>query len=82
MATAKDKTKAVAKFVVGFSTSFAVTALVKQNTHSDKTHQKVELALGGFALGWMVGDAAEAWTDRKIDELWEMFQNPGSVNRL
>lgn len=65
-------TKKAARFVVGLSTGFTVSSALANNVPAVKTHQKVERYIGSTVVGFMASEAAESWTDRKIDEavLW------------
>jgi hypothetical protein len=67
------KTKAIAKFIVGTSTAWTVGSVIAHNVSPRKRHQKVEAIVGGAVCGAMVADQAEAWTDRKIDEIADAF---------
>ena len=62
--------KGVAKFLVGMSVSCVVSNVLKNNTSTpEKTYQKVEIMLGSGVIGYMAAEAAEAWTDKKVDEI-------------
>lgn len=76
--TKTEMAKKAAKFVVGASVGFTTRRIIKNNVHSDeneKRRHQVEAAIGGVVAGKMAAEAAESWTDRKIDELIAKFED-------
>lgn len=76
--TKTEVAKKIAKFVVGTSVGFTTRRIIKNNSHSDeneKRRHQAEAAIGGVVMGKMAADAAEDWTDRKVDAIIETFQN-------
>lgn len=71
--------KTVAKTVVGLSSGTVVHKVIQNsNTGEESTRERVQFAIGSYALGAMVAECAEAWTDRQIDryiETWKKITN-------
>lgn len=63
-----ELTKKAISSVVGLSTSFAVGALIRQNTQPATTIQKVEVEIAAFAVGYLVADYVQAYTIREVDK--------------
>lgn len=75
--TKTDRAKWIARNVVTLSVGWTVTEAIKNNTHPEKFHQKVEAAVGGYVLGSLVAEHAGVWTDRQIDSItdrWNKIQ--------
>jgi hypothetical protein len=72
------RTKSIAKMVVGSSVAFTTSRLLSANTPTDKRRHKAEVVVGSMAMGMMASEAAESWTDRKIDAAvdgWRKFKS-------
>ena len=61
--------KSITKFVVGSSTAFTTSRVIRNNMTTDSNLQKAESVVGGVAIGMMVSEASEAWIDRKFDAM-------------
>jgi large-conductance mechanosensitive channel len=59
--------------IVGAGTTKIVTAIVKNNIQPDKLIDKVTVVSGAFVLGSMAADASKKYTDAKIDEAVNWF---------
>lgn len=62
-------TKKIAKFAVGWSVAYVVKSVIANNISPEKPHQQAEAWVGGIVIGSMASDVAEAYTDKKIDDL-------------
>lgn len=60
-------TKAV-KFIAASTTSFAVSRAIRSTAVTNNALENAEVLVGGFIVGWMVGDAAEKFVEQKINE--------------
>lgn len=69
MTTKIETAKKIAKLVVGTSVGYTVGNIISHNTETEKRRHKAEAFVGGAVMGAMAADAAEDWTDRKIDEI-------------
>lgn len=67
-------TKTIASTVVGLSVSYVTGQIIANNIDPEKPHQKVEAFVGGAAIGWMVRDHTESWTNAKIDSIDNWFK--------
>lgn len=59
--------KGVAKFVVGTSTAYVVSNAAKGLVEPKNNLQKVQLVIGGLAIGGLVAKQAEDWAVDRID---------------
>jgi phosphate/sulfate permease len=69
--------KKIAKPVVGFSVSFAVGAIVRNNVLPKNRLQEVELMVASVVIGMMVADFAERYAQKTIDNAvaaWHEFK--------
>lgn len=73
MATKTGIAKTIAKFVVGISVGYTTGTVIKNNVDPEKRRHKAEAYVGGAVLGTMAAEAAENWTDRKIDSIVERW---------
>lgn len=78
--TGLEIAKTVTKFLVKGGVAAATANIVANaRNHSDNsvidTYQKTAGAVGGFAAGWMLGDAVADFADAKFDETVAAFQN-------
>jgi len=64
-----DVTKKVTSVVIVLGTGKIISAITKNNTSPDKLTDKVTMACAAYVLGMMVADATTKYTDAKIDEL-------------
>lgn len=81
--TKTEITKKIAKFVVGTSVGFTVANVLRNNVYPEKTHHKVESAVGSVVVGMMAAGAAESWTDRQIDAIvasWNKAESEKTSN--
>lgn len=62
-------TKKIAGFVATYGSSVIVGTIIKNQVHPNKLYQKAAVAVGGFAIGALVTDAA----NRKMDEIFDDF---------
>lgn len=69
-----EKTKYVARLIVGFSTGYVVANVIKNNTTPDTQLKTAEVMVAGTVLGSMVANLAEKHVDAMIDSavsLWK-----------
>ena len=66
-------TKTVAKHVVAWSTSFAVSNIVRNNVAPKNIVQKVEVQVAAVVLGYMVTEHAEKAVFKMIDECVDAY---------
>ena len=69
MKTPMKRTKAVAKIVVGFSTSFTVARALRNTVNPQSPIQAALLVIGSVAIGSVVAAKTEDWICDTIDEL-------------
>ena len=72
----RHKVKKVAKFIVGWSSAFTVGNALRNNVNPKNTVQEVELVVGSIAVGAVVSEAAEEWTDRMVDKFFDALIQP------
>jgi len=70
---ARKITKTVVRSIVGISASYVVASALNANINPTKTLHKVEAKIGGMVIGGMVADRAGEWSDKMIDELFDLF---------
>lgn len=61
-------TKKAVSFVVGAGTSQIVKGIIVNNTSPEKVTDKVAIATASVVIGSMVADATSKYTDAKLDE--------------
>lgn len=61
--------KNVTRFVVAAGVTKIVSGIVKHNTEPEKVTDQVAISAGAVVMGMMVADAAESYTDAKIDAI-------------
>lgn len=69
--------KKIAKPVVGWSVSFAVANIVRNNVLPKNRLQQVEILVASVVIGAMVADYAEQYAQTTIDKLvaaWNEFK--------
>lgn len=71
--TKTDVAKMTAKFIVGASASFVASNVIRNNTTPSTPVQEAEVVVGSLVVGAMVGEAAEDWTDKKIDAIIDWY---------
>lgn len=59
--------KEAAKNVVGWSSSFAIASVIRNNATPQTKVQELEVVVASFVLGAMVAEKAQEYTDRQID---------------
>lgn len=64
-----DLAKNVTRFVVGAGVTKIVSGIVKHNTDPEKVTDIITITTASAALGMMVADKTQEYTDTKIDEL-------------
>jgi hypothetical protein len=65
--TKLELAKAAAKNTVGWSTSFVIGSIIRNNATPQTKLQEVEIVVASFVLGGLVAEAASEYTDRQID---------------
>lgn len=60
--------KGITKFVVTQSVGFVVGSAVKTNVPTTNKTQQVEIVIGAYVLGAMIGDKASDYVDQKFDK--------------
>jgi len=63
-----ELTKRLTSLIVGVGTGKIISSIIKNNVAPEKLTDKVAIACASYVLGAMVADAASNWTDAKIDE--------------
>jgi hypothetical protein len=69
--------KKIAKPVVGWSVSFAVANVVRNNVLPKNRLQQVEIWVASIVIGAMVAEHAEQYAQKMIDDVikaWKEFQ--------
>lgn len=65
--------KAATKFVVGTSVSFCAANVIRNNVTPTNVLQSAEVVVGSIAIGVMVAEQAESWTDKKVDAIHDWY---------
>lgn len=66
--------KKIAKPVVGWSVSFAVANIVRNNVAPKNRIQNVEIWVASIVIGAMVAELAETYSQKMIDEVVELYK--------
>lgn len=66
--------KAIVSLIVGAGTSQIVKDIVKNNTDPENIYQKVTIFLGAIAIGGVVAQQAQKYSDEKIDGIIRIWQ--------
>lgn len=66
--TRTEVAKTIVNAVVGFSTSYVVGNVVRNNVTPDSTLRKVEAEVGAFVLGYVASDYVQKVAGVKMDE--------------
>lgn len=69
--TKREMTKKIARLIVGTSVGYSVSNALYNNTNKDNTLRKAEAAVAGFAVGSMVAEASESWTNEVVDNVFD-----------
>lgn len=72
--------KKIAKPVVGFSVSFAVANIVRNNVLPKNRLQQVEILVASIVVGAMVAEYAEQYVQKTIDSLVETWNEFKKAN--
>lgn len=64
-----DIAKRVASTIVGLGTTKIVNDVIRNNTDTETTADKVKVTAGALVIGSMAADATSSYTDQKIDEI-------------
>lgn len=83
--TKTERAKTIAKFVVGWSTGTVIGKVIASNAAPKNRLQKAEIYVGAFAIGGVVSEQTEAWTDRQIDavvEAWNKIKDEVKTSTL
>lgn len=64
--------RVVTKMAVGFSTSYAVAHVLRNNMPDAKLSTRVAFTLASFGIGGAAAHAAEKYTDTFFDDLEEL----------
>lgn len=81
--TKLDLFKKAVSVAVGFGASAIAHQIIANNVVIEKPHQKVTIPLASAAIGGVVADAAQDYTDNFIDEaaaLWNEHIRPRLSN--
>lgn len=70
----KSVVKTVVKWTVGASVGTTVTKVIANNVDPEDRAEKAQAYVGGAVVGYMAAEAAEDWTDSKIDDLFSFFK--------
>ena len=69
-----DIVKTAVGFVVGFGASRIAKTVIDKNTdEEERLHNRAAVASAQLVVGMMAADAARSYTDRKIDEVVEWW---------
>ncbi len=66
-------TKIAVNFVVGAGVSKIVAGIIRNNTNPERVTDKVAIAGAAVVIGSMAADATSSYTDTKIDEIVEWW---------
>lgn len=67
--------KGIVTFIVGAGTTKIVKGIIETNVaEADKTLDRIEIASATYVIGAMAAAATKSYTDTKIDELIQAFQ--------
>lgn len=69
----RDITKTVARFVVGQSVGHTVATALAHNASAENPIEKTEVFIGSMVTGYVVADVTKPWIDKKVDALFDMF---------
>jgi len=75
-----DMAKKLTAWAVGLSAGWITTNALRNNVNPESKLQKAEAVVGGIVVGSMVSDAAESYTNRKIDEIVAIFKSDEKPN--
>jgi heme O synthase-like polyprenyltransferase len=70
-----EVTKQIVSLVVGAGTTKIIAGIIARNTEPTKLTQKVSIVAAGVVLGSMAADATSSYTDAKIDEIVDWWNN-------
>lgn len=70
--------KAVARLIVGVSTSFVVANVLRNNVTPASKLQEAELAVAAFAIGGATSEVTKQYTDKTIDSIHDLYQKLAS----
>lgn len=61
--------KKALSFTVGFGTTAIVGSIIKNNSAPSNNLDKVAMPVAGFMIAMMVSDVTRRYTDHKVDEV-------------
>jgi phosphate/sulfate permease len=70
----RETTKLVVSTIVGFSTSFTVASVLKNNVQPKSKLQEAEVWIGSTATGLLVADMTQKSTDKYVDTIFDIFE--------
>lgn len=66
--------KAVARLIVGVSTSFTVANALRNNVTPTSKLQEAEVAVAAFAIGGATSEVTKQYTDKTIDSVYDLYK--------
>jgi hypothetical protein len=73
-------TKKIVTTIVGIGTTKIIHDMIENNVDTDNVYQKVTVGSASVAIGYAVSETTSNYTDRKIDEIVELW-NKHVTNR-
>ena len=67
--TKLDIAKKAVSYTVGFGTTAIVGSIIKNNSAPGNLPEKVAMPVAGFMIAMMVSDVTRRYTDVKVDEI-------------
>lgn len=74
MTTKRDIAKKVVGTVAKYGTGIIIYSVVRNEVAAERLDQKVGVAVASFVLASMVAEAAEKYTDKTVDEIFDAFE--------
>lgn len=70
----RELTKKIVKYVVGYGTGIVINGIINSNVEPDRIDQKIAVGVASLAIGGVIAEAASDYTDRRIEELFDKFE--------
>ena len=65
--------KKIVSTIVGIGTAKIIKDVIENNVDTDTVYQKVTVGAASVTIGYAVSDMTSEYTDRKIDELVNLY---------
>lgn len=72
--TKRQITKKIVGTVTKYGTGIVIYSVIRNEVAAERLDQKVGVAVASFVLANMVADAAEKYTDKTVDEIFDAFE--------